>query len=1112
VFIKRFGILAFVSCFLAIHSQGQTTNGLITGSVTDATGATVPGAVVTVTNPATGVPRTATSNDSGTYVVPQLTPGNYDISVEKQGFATEKRSSVQLEVNQSVTLDFKLGVASSAQTVEVTGAAPSLNTTSSTLTDVIGHQETVDLPLNGREFTQLTLLTPGVAPITTGQQAAFTVALGKGGISPSVNGQRGQQNNFTMDGVLNNAIFTNGWSIAPPPDALQEFAVQSHITDAQFAISSGANINVVSRSGTNSYHGALWEFIRNDALDAQTFPDTFRAPYRQNQYGVYFGGPFWIPRVLDTRNHTWFSVYWEGFRSSLSGNFLSSTLTPAMAAGDFSAVLGAQVGTDSLGRPEYANEIYDPLTSRPDPGNPGAYLRDPFPGNAIPTNRFNPSSVLMIQKYYPAPNLNVPAGVLPNYQFTGVTATDSDVFGARIDQQFNPNNTFFIRFNRSNARTTEPSHFTGPATIPDFSELIINYSQQAAVGITHLFSPTTILNLHFGYTYTNFFVGDQAAGTAFVDAINFQQAVPVRDGIPLGPDLTISNGYNGVSQFAVPLGPLEGFDYHADLSKVAGNHTIGVGAMYYHIHTFDDGWGSGTAFTQNGTAQDATAGPTGFGPASFLLGVLNSYSPWIGSTGTDQTVNWWGLYAQDQWKVSKKMVLTAGLRWDYVSPPNYHKVVSGLNVLNGQFIITQPFPPLFPSATGRSTFFEPQYNGWEPRFGITYQMTDLTVLHGAFAMLDDHNNSLVQANQGIRLSWPTAVSADFTSLDLGIPTTYLNTLPSSESILTSLLSAPYATYGANPDNKIPYAMLFNAGVQQQLTNAMTMKLDYVGSLSRHQYINQLVNTALYPGPGPISARQPFPQYGGPFSFEWNEGTGNYNALQAELTQRISNGLFFRLSYTWSKSMDIQSDPYGNEAPNFYDLRTEYGPSVYSLTNMIIFSSVYQIPVGRGKTFLSSPNTFVQTALGNWNLGSIISHTSGQPFNAILGADVANTGAPDQRANRLYNVNPYENLTPVSSGKQWLNPAALLTPAAYTYGNESRDDLVGPGYTDVDISAYKNFPFLESRSVQFRAEFFNILNHSNYALPNTSVATGTFGLITSTFGQGRQIQFAVKVLF
>ncbi len=1110
--IRRLLVLAFTMSFLAAYSYGQTTNGLITGVVTDATGASLPAAAVTVTNPATGVARTATSNESGIYVVPQLAPGNYSVSVAKQGFATEDRSNVQLEVNQSVTLDFKLGVASTAQTVQVTSAPPPLNTTSPTLTDVVGHDETVDLPLNGREFTQLTLLTPGVAPVTTGQQAAFTVALGKGGISPSVNGQRGQQNNFTMDGVLNNAIFTNGWSIAPPPDALQEFAVQSHITDAQFAISSGANINVVSRSGTNQYHGALWEFIRNDALDAQTFPDTFRAPYRQNQYGVYFGGPFYIPHLLDTRNNTWFSLYWEGFRSSLSGNYLSSTLTPAMDQGDFSSVLGAQVGTDSLGRPEYANQIYDPMTSRPDPANPGAFIRDPFPGNIIPTDRINPSSTIVIQKYYPAPNINIGTNIIPNYQFTGATITDSDVFGGRIDHQFNQNNTVFARFNRSNARTIEPNHFTGPATIPDFSELLINYSQQAAVGITHLFSPTTILNLHFGYTYTNFFVGDQSAGQPFIDAINFAQAVPVRDGIALGPNLTISNGYNGVSQFAVPLGPLEGFDYHADLSKVVGNHTIGVGAMYYRIHTFDDGWGSGTAFSQNGTSQDATAGPTGFGPASFLLGVLNVYSPWIGSTGADQTVDWWGLYGQDQWQVNKRLVVTAGLRWDYVSPPNYHKVVSGLNPLTGQFIITQPFPPLFPSATGRSTFFYPQYNGWEPRFGVTYEATDQTVLHGAFAILDDHNNSLVQANQGIRLSWPTAISANFQSLDLGIPTTYLNALPSSESILDSIQTTPYATYGADPYNKIPYSMQFNLGVQQSLPSSMALKVDYVGSLSRHQYINMEANTALYPGTGPISARQPFPQYGGPFSFEWNEGTGNYNALQTELTKRLSNGLFFRAAYTWSKSMDIQSDPYGNEAPNFYNLSSEYGPSTYSLKNMFVFSSVYQLPFGRGKQFMSTPSSVVQMLVGDWNLGSIISHVSGQPFNALVGSDLANTGSPDQRPNKISGTTEYAGLKSVGSAKQWLNPSAFVLPDAYTYGYETRNDLVGPGYTDVDISAYKNFTIKENLQAQFRAEFFNLFNHSNYSLPNTSVDNGNFGLITTAAGQGRQIQFAAKITF
>jgi hypothetical protein len=438
--------------------------------------------------------------------------------------------------------------------------------------------------------------------------------------------------------------------------------------------------------------------------------------------------------------------------------------------------------------------------------------------------------------------------------------------------------------------------------------------------------------------------------------------------------------------------------------------------------------------------------------------------------------------------------------------------VSGLNPLTGEFIITQPFPPLFPTATGKAEFFYPQWNGWEPRFGVTFQATDNTVLHGAFAILDDHNNSLVQANQGLRLSWPTAISANFQNLDLGIPTTYLDALPSSQSILNSILATPYATYGADPYNKIPYSMQFNMGIQQALPSSMALKIDYVGSLSRHQYINMEANTALFPGAGPISERQPFPQYGGPFSFEWNEGTGNYNALQTELTKRLSNGLFFRAAYTWSKSMDIQSDPYGNEAPNFYNLSSEYGPSVYSLKHMFVFSSVYQLPFGQGKMFMSSPGSILQTVVGNWNLGGIISHTSGQPFNALVGADLANTGSPDQRPNKVPRVNEYAGLTSISSGKQWLNPAAFVLPAAYTYGAETRDDLVGPGYTDVDLSAFKNFPFLESRAVQFRAEFFNLFNHSNYSLPSSSVDSGNFGLITTAAGQGREIQFAVKVTF
>ena len=323
-------------------------------------------------------------------------------------------------------------------------------------------------------------------------------------MSPSVDGQRPQQNNYTMDGVLNNALFTNTFAISPPPDAIQEFNVQSHITDAQFAISSGANINLVTRSGTNTFHGAVYEFIRNNVLDATTYPATSETPYKQNQYGLFVGGPV-------IKNHTFFSGYWEGFRSEQTQSYLAATLTNAMRNGDFSSVLGTTpIGTDDLGRPEYANEIYDPYSTIADPTDPAKIIRNPYPNNTIPQTQINSASLAILTKYYPQPNLNVAPGVLPNYAFNGNTSTQADQVGVRVDQEFNQNNTAFFRFNRSNNSVTSPEGF--PGYVGDKS----NYSLAYAGGYTHIFSPNTILNLRYGYTQTSFTIFDQPAGTDFI--------------------------------------------------------------------------------------------------------------------------------------------------------------------------------------------------------------------------------------------------------------------------------------------------------------------------------------------------------------------------------------------------------------------------------------------------------------------------------------------------------------------------------------------------------------------------------------------------------------------
>ncbi len=1078
----------------------QSTNGLLTGVVTDSTGAFVPEAKIEAVNRGTGFTRTIKSDASGAYSLPQLPIGIYRVSATKDGFGTTVQDTVQIEVNQSVTLNFHLQVGSASQTVDVSTAPPQLNTTSATLSDVVEHQETVDLPLNGREFTQLALLTPGASPQQDSQQAAFTVALGSGGVSPSVNGQRGEQNNYTMDGVMNNSLFFNVYAIAPPPDAIQEFNVQSHITDAQFAVSSGANINLATRTGTNRFHGDAWEFLRNDALDAQTYPAMQRLPYRQNQYGVYFGGPVLVPHTPVGKQNTFFSFYWEGYRSAQTQSVLTSTITTDMVNGNFAAIEGTTpIGTDDLGRPEFANEIYDPTNSRPDPINPSATIRDPFPGNMIPMGTRNAASLALLTRYYPAENQNVPEGTLPNYQFGGVTSIKSDTFGFRLDHTFSNSDSGFIRLNRSNQNRLTPE------TLPTYSNQLGNYAQEAAAGYTHLFNASTILNFRYGYTYSYVRIQDQPAGEAFDDSINYTQADPPHAGIAMGPDITITDGYTGINQNAIPIGPQEGMDYHLDLVKTVGRHTVSGGVVYYHVRFYDDGFQVENDFTHNATSVDGSAGSTGFGPASFLLGAMHNYSPRLGNTAADQTVNWYGVYAQDLWQLTPKLAITAGIRWDYVAPPNYHKIVSSLDDLTGEFIVTAPVLPYFTKATGTPGFFQPRYNGWEPRFGITYSATSKSVIHAAFAILDDHNNTLVQENQGIRQSWPTGFGETLADLDIAKPTYYLNTLPSEQSLVNN--PAPSGGYGADPNAKIPYSMEYNLGVQEQLPWNMVGKLDYVGSVSRNQYLAPLGNTALYPGSSPISARQPFPQYGGPNNFEENKGPASYNSLQALLKKTFSSGLFFQAAYTFSKSLDWVSDPYGTLPENFYNLHAEWGPSDFNHKQMFVFTGLYQLPFGRGKAYLGKPNGITQALAGGWSIGSIVSLYSGLPFDVLANGDPANVGGGGQRADRNGD-DPYSHAAP----HQWLNVAAFAQPAQYTYGNEGRNDLVGPAYKDLDFNASKDFPLFREVKLQFRAELFNAFNHTNLGLPDRTVEDSNFGTITTTNGPGREVQFALKLQF
>jgi hypothetical protein len=457
--------------------------------------------------------------------------------------------------------------------------------------------------------------------------------------------------------------------------------------------------------------------------------------------------------------------------------------------------------------------------------------------------------------------------------------------------------------------------------------------------------------------------------------------------------------------------------------------------------------------------------------------------------------------------VSKSLTVTAGLRYDFVEPPSYgSKIVSGLNVLTGQFLVSGPAPPLYPQANVRKTYYDPHYNGFEPRFGIAYRAAKNTVFRSAFAMFDDHNNTLVQEAQDPRISWPQGVGVSLGDLNRGLPNSNFSDPPLYSSFFNPL--QPYVAFGADNRNKIPYAMEYNAGIEQQLTGSFVLSVDYVGSVGRHLFIQPSANTALEPGPGPVAARQPYPAYGGAFSFDENVGNSSYNALQVKLEKRLSYGLNFLASYTWSKSLDIQSEGQSGSIETIYDLGRDWGPSDFNRGQLFVFSGTYQLPFGKGKTYLSNAGRPANALFGDWNIGGIVTMNSGQPYDISAGGDIANVGGGSQRAEVV--GSPNSGFT--QSRLEWFNTAAFAIPALYTFGNEGRNNLTGPPLKNVDFIAYKNFLLTERFTLQFRSEFFNIFNHANFGLPDNSVQDAAFGQITSTATAPREIQFALKLMF
>ncbi len=1190
--------IAFV-CVTVLSSgilvAAQTVNGGFHGTISDSSGAILPEATVEVKNIGTNLVRQATTSDVGFFTITQLPPGHYTVTASKQGFQTARRADFELLVNQDAELNFTLQVGAVSTQVDVTAAAPALQTASATISQVIEAKQVVDLPLNGRQFTQMVLLTPGAAPKETGQQGAFTIPIGGGGLSPSVNGQRGQQNNFTLDGVLNNAIFTNIWAISPPPDAIQEFNVQSHITDAQFSISSGANINVVTKSGTNQFHGDVWEFIRNDKLDASNFFDNYfnntKPAFRQNQYGIALGGPLVIPHLYDGRaKKTYVSGYWEGFRSTEGFTETNNVPNAAELGGDFSGLLtttqavdpttGAAV-FDPLGRPVMNGQIFNPYSTRQVAAGKvdavtgltarsSGLVRDPFANNLINVP-LNPQALAYLKAFYPLPNLNVAPNVFPNFATSSSQVIKNDQFGVKLDHTFGNNDNLYGNFYYTNPNETQPTSLLTGAGVQQ------NYARVVAIGYTHLFSPTLLGSFHYGYNYTNFGSTNTPGGEALLNATNQAGFEPVRDGIPIVPQINLSPRLGGTGQFAIPLGPIRSHQFSADIQKIHGSHTISVGAMLFHVHSFDDGWGSTVGFNQFATSatygSGLNASSTGDGLASMLLNLPANLFGFVGSTYADDKTNWKAFYLQDKWQASKKLNISFGVRYDFVPPANYkNNQVSGWNpecpvppagtftganglantiqYENACFLIPVPFPtpnppppatpvlPSWPIPNVRKTFFDPKYNGFQPRLGIAYAANEKTVIRAAFAWFDDHNNVLVQESQDPRIAWPFGAGISFGGLNSGIVNCQTPSLSASQACFSNLPPAsqflpptsytPAFAFGAATDLKIPYSMEYNLDVEREIAPNLTATLGYVGSQSRHLFIQPMYNAPLPQnmGPGPVAPRTPFPFFG-QFPWDTNSGVGSYNSLQAKLQKRFSQGLTFLASYTWSKCLSIQDEGQSGSIQNPYNWSADKGNCDFNIPQIFVFSYAYELPLGKGKHFGSSMSGVADQVLGGWQISGITTAESGAPFTITGNAtDVANISPSSETERGNVTGQPVLPSGFKQTVETWYNPAAFATPAPFTFGNVGRNTLRGPDGINFDFSLMKSFRITESKQVQFRAESFNIFNRANFAPPGGGSSGGfaTLGGAAGTQVNGtnfmhifsaaaaREIQFSLKLMW
>ena len=1074
----------------ALPLRGQAVKASLVGTVTDSSGAVVPGADITITEVNTNFSRSATTNESGYYVFSNLNPGVYRVEAKLTGFKTAVKDKVEVLVNTTVRADLQLQPGAISEVVTVSAeAAPLLQTDRSDIGRKIEARQMQELPIGGRNrnFQILVNLTPGTSPVTREHSEFFNA---QDALATRVNGQSRYGNNVQIEGVDDNHRTGLLTALIPPIEALQTVDVTTSNYDAELGRAGGAVTNVVLKSGTNQFHGSAYEFNRVNALYARNFFSTSDAPHSVfNQFGVTLGGPI-------KRDKTFFFADFMGVRDR-RGNFNQVTVpTPAFRSGDLSAA---------------PTVIYDPAT-----GNPDGTGRTPFPNNQIPDSRISPIAKRILALIPPPTS----SGLTNNYQAPTVLTKDTNAFDVKIDQKLRQFDSLSVRYSFSRPRVFDPGVYGNLAGGPrndGFAGEGIQRAQNGALNYTHIFNPRFITDFRFGVMRYRNDATNQDIGTKAADDIGIKGANIDRftSGLTyINVDNFTNNPIVGFSPSLPWIRAETNFDFVSNWTFVKANHTLkwGVDARrnrddLLQTQTYSPRgrfyFRAGTTTLKVPTGAKAPATGIGNSFASFLLDLPNEYGrdlPGIFPTFRQTQLF---TYFQDKWQVTPKLTLDLGLRHEIYFAPTAAVPAGFSNYDPDGNRLLLSGKGGNPGDLGVGT----RLKSFAPRTGLAYRLTEKTVVRAAFGITIDpsypddkwaYNYPVKQNNAFLPLDSYSAAG----SMAAGFPPPLPVVIPDSGIIANAPTAQAYVIIPAGL--RQAYIEAWNLAVQRQLPGNFALEAAYVGNHAVGILNRVNLNAGQIPGKG--AAGQPLNARFGrkADTIGWARMGGNYNGLQVKLDRRYANGFALTTAYTFSKSINFADDNGTLLIP--VNFRMNRGRANFDRAHMYVQSFIYDVPAGPGKRWLSSG--LAGRILGGWQFNGVLSGYTGTPMTFTYSTASLNAPGNNQRANVNGTPSVLGNVGP---GVKWFDTSVFSFPAANTFGNAARNTLSGPGYVNLDLSLIKRFQFTERWRMELRAETFNFTNTPHFNNPSSALDSTQFGEVRSAFGE-RQVQLGLKLIF